>query len=174
MGEYTGGFSMPKTYVLLVDDEKEFIEAMAERLTIRGYQVFCSSTGEDALDQLGKEPDIDVAVLDLQMPRIGGIEILQEIKKIHPLVQVIMLTGHSTLSTAIEAMKLGAFDYLMKPCDTERLIVLINEAAALKKKFAAQILEARQIPYISELNREQLITIIMETAAKGRRSDPDE
>jgi DNA-binding NtrC family response regulator len=135
MGEYPGaGFAMPKAYVLLVvDDETEFIEVMAERLAIRGYQVFCSSTGEDALAQLEKETDIDVTVLDLKMPGMGGIEILAEIKKRHPLVQVIMLTGYATVPSAIESMKLGAFDYVVKPYDTERLIALINEAATTKK-----------------------------------------
>lgn len=173
-GYIPAGFAMPKTYVLLVDDETEFIEAMAERLAIRGYQVFCSSTGEDALAQLEKEPDIDVTVLDLKMPGMGGIEILDEIKKRHPLVQVIMLTGFATVPSAIETMKLGAFDYVVKPYDTERLIVLINEAAARKKNFAAQLLDARQIPYISERDREQLIAEIIEAAATGRRSEPDE
>lgn len=169
--EYPGGVAMPNTYVLLVDDETEFIEAMSERLAIRGYQVFCSSTGEDALAQLEKEPDIDVAILDLKMPVMGGIEILEEIKKRHPLVQVIMLTGYSTVSSATEAMKLGAFDYVVKPHDTERLITLINEAAARKKKYADQILKVRMIPYISERNRKQLIAEIKEAAAKGRGSE---
>lgn len=164
---------MPQTYVLLVDDEPEFLETVAERLSIRGYQVFCTSTGEDALAQLDKEADIDVTVLDLKMPGMIGLEILKEIKKRHPLVQVIMLTGYSTLSSATEAMKLGAFDYLAKPHDTEQLINLINKAAARKKKFADQILEARQSPYISDGTREELIAKITETAAKGSRRVSD-
>jgi len=173
MGKYPGGFAMPKTYVLLVDDEIDFIDAMAERLDIRGYHVIYSTTGQDALAQLENEPDIDVVVLDLKMPGMGGIEILEEIKKRHPLVQVIMLTGYSTVSSATETMKLGAFDYAVKPFDTDQLIVLINEAAARKRNFANQILEARQLPYISDQKRKQLIAEIKEAAAKGGRSAPD-
>lgn len=165
---------MPDICVLLVDDEIDFIEAMAERLVIRGYQVICSTTGPDALVQLEKKPDIDVTVLDLKMPGMGGIETLEEIKKRHPLVQVIMLTGYSTVASATEAIKLGAFDYVVKPFDTDQLISLINEAAARKRNFARQILEARQIPYISAAQREHLIAEIKEAAAKGRSIAPDD
>ena len=163
---------MPKANVLLVDDERDFIEAMGDRLEIRGYQVFRSLTGEDALANLEKEPDIDVTILDLKLPGMGGIEILTEIKKRHPLVQVIMLTGYSTVASATEAIKLGAFDYVVKPFDTDRLIALVDEAAQIKRNFVEEIRETRQIPYISERNRENLLAEIMEAAAKGKRSGP--
>lgn len=162
---------MPKVSVLLVDDEIDFVEAMGDRLDIRGYQVFRSTSGEDALAALKKHPDIDVTVLDLKLPGMGGIEILEEIKKSYPLVQVIMLTGYSTVASATEAIKLGAYDYVVKPFDTDRLIALINEAAKTKQNFVDKIRETRQIPYISERNREQLLAEIMEAAAKGKRSE---
>lgn len=174
MGEYPGGVAMAATHILLVDDEAEFVEVMAERLTIRGYHVSCCSNGMDALTQLEQHPDIDVTVLDLKMPGMGGIETLEEIKKRRPLEQVIMLTGYSTVSSATEAMKLGAFDYVVKPFDTDQLIALINEAAARRKKFTDQILEARQKPYISARKREQLIAEITEAAAKGKLRTPAE
>ena len=172
MGEYPGGVAMAATHILLVDDEAEFVEVMAERLTIRGYRVSCCSNGKDALTQLEQHPDIDVTVLDLKMPGMGGIETLEAIKKRQPLAQVIMLTGYSTVSSATEAMKLGAFDYVVKPFDNDQLIALINEAAARKKNFADQLLEARQRPYISARKREQLIAEIMEAAAKGKLHPP--
>lgn len=162
---------MPKVCVLLVDDEIDFVEAMGDRLDIRGYKVFRATSGVEALTELKKQPDIDVTVLDLKLPGMGGIEILAEIKKKYPLIQVIMLTGYSTVSSAAEAMKLGAYDYVVKPFDTDRLIALVNEAARKKRNFADKIRETRQIPFISERNREELLATIMEAAAKGGRSE---
>jgi DNA-binding NtrC family response regulator len=163
---------MAATHILLVDDEAEFVEVMAERLAMRGYNITCCSNGRDALNLLEQHPDIDVTVLDLKMPGMGGIETLEEIKKRHPFEQVIMLTGYSTVNSATEAIKLGAFDYVVKPFDTDRLIALINEAAARKKKFTDQLLEVRQIPYISADKRAQLIAEITEAAAKGKTRLP--
>jgi DNA-binding NtrC family response regulator len=84
-----------------------------------------------------------VVILDVKMPGMDGIETLREIKRNHPLVEVIMLTGHATVETAIEGMKLGAFDYLMKPCDIDLLVAKVSEAAARKRKQEEKILEAR-------------------------------
>jgi len=84
-----------------------------------------------------------VIVLDVKMPGMDGIETLREIKKKFPLVEVIMLTGHATVETAIEGMKLGAFDYLMKPCDMDELLVKVAEAKSKKNKHEQKIIEAR-------------------------------
>ena len=116
-----------KACILLVDDEKEFVEALAERLEIRDYHVTTSLSGEDAVKEL-KKYNFDVIILDVVMPGMDGIETLREIKKIKPLTEVIMLTGHATLEAAIEGLKLGALDFLLKPCETEDLIVKIDKA----------------------------------------------
>jgi DNA-binding NtrC family response regulator len=119
-----------KINVLLVDDEKNFVEFLAERLQLRDINVTIAFSGDEAIN-LVKENDFDVIVLDVQMPGKNGVETLKEIKKIDQLSQVIMLTGHATVKTAIQGMKNGAFDYLMKPTDTDELIEMMNKAYGL-------------------------------------------
>jgi len=119
-----------KINVLLVDDEKNFVEFLAERLQLRDFNVLTAFSGDEAIN-LVKENDFDVIVLDVQMPGKNGVETLKEIKKIEQLSQVIMLTGHATVKTAIQGMKNGAYDYLMKPTDTDELIEMINKAYQL-------------------------------------------
>ena len=116
-----------KIKVLLVDDEKDFIESLAERLQLRDFEVTTALNGIDALSLIQKN-DFDVIVLDVKMPGKDGIETLKEIKKTTQLSQIIMLTGNATVESAIQGMKLGAYDYIMKPTVTEDLIELINKA----------------------------------------------
>ena len=113
--------------VLLVDDEKDFIEPLAERLQLRDFNVTTASNGDDAIN-LVRVNEYDIIVLDVKMPGRDGIETLKEIKNIKQIPQVIMLTGHATVETAIEGMKIGAYDYIMKPTVTEDLVELINKA----------------------------------------------
>ena len=113
---------MPMANVLLVDDEVPFVEAMSRRLKKRDINVLTSFNGFEALDVLEEDRSVEVVILDVKMPGMDGIETLGEIRKKFPLVEVIMLTGHATVETGIEGMKLGAFDYLMKPCDMDVLI----------------------------------------------------
>jgi len=129
--------------VLLVDDEVPFVETITKRLTKRKLTVTAAHSGQDALDMLSKSNDVEVVVLDVKMPGMDGIETLQKIKSQFPLAEVIMLTGHATVESAIEGMKLGAFDYLMKPCDIETLIAKVQEAAAKKRQHEEKIIEAR-------------------------------
>ncbi len=131
-----------KTKVLLIDDEESFVAALEKRLLIRDVQVVKAYTGEDGLAKLDEEPEVDIVLLDVKMPGIDGIETLKEIKRKHPLVEVIMLTGHATVEAAIEGMKLGAFDFLMKPHDTEELLAKLAEAKAKKHSHKLKILEA--------------------------------
>ena len=104
--------------ILVVDDEKDFVEMFSLRLTRQGEKVSVAYSGQEALDLLEKNR-IDVVVLDIRMPGMDGIETLKRIKASYPLVEVIMLTGHGSTETAVEGMKAGAFDYLMKPADFE-------------------------------------------------------
>ena len=130
-----------KTRVLLVDDEKDFVETLSQRLEVRGFNVMTALGGDEALNLI-RENDFDVVILDVQMPGKNGVETLIEIKKIKPLVHVIMLTGHATVKTAIEGMKLGAFDYLMKPTETEALVDKISKARNLKAEHEERIQKA--------------------------------
>ena len=122
-----------KVRVLIVDDEEEFVQALSERLIIRDYDVTMSFRGEEAIEKI-KDYLFDVVILDVAMPGMGGIETLREIKRIRPLTEVIMLTGHATVESAIEGMKLGALDILMKPCVTEELVAKIDKAYERKAK----------------------------------------
>jgi len=121
------------TNILLVDDEKDFVEILSMRLEEAGEKVTAAYNGQMCLDILDKEP-IDVVILDIKMPGMDGINTLHKIKIMHPLVEVILLTGHGSTETAIEGMKLGAFDYLLKPADFDDLKAKL--AGARKKKEA--------------------------------------
>ena len=113
--------------LLLVDDEEEFVQSLSERLKMRDIDVTTAMSGEDAIEKV-KGGTFDIAILDVAMPGMDGIETLREIKRIKPLTEVIMLTGQATVESAIEGMKLGALDFLMKPCDIEELMTKINNA----------------------------------------------
>ncbi|MCW7753980.1 response regulator [Desulfobotulus sp. H1] len=116
-----------KLKILLVDDEEEFIVTLAERLELRGYQSTIAEDGESALAKF--DPDFfDVVVLDLMMPGIGGLDVLARLKEIRQDTPVILLTGHGSTREGMEGMRLGAFDYLMKPLHIEELVRKIDEA----------------------------------------------
>ncbi|MBW2199618.1 MAG: response regulator [Deltaproteobacteria bacterium] len=130
-----------KIRVLLVDDERDFVETLAQRLEVRDFAVTTAFGGDEALDLI-KEREFDVVVLDVLMPGKNGIETLNEIKELKPLTPVIMLTGNTTVETAIEGMKLGAYDYLMKPTETEDLVEKITKAFNLKSEHEDRIRKA--------------------------------
>jgi DNA-binding NtrC family response regulator len=134
---------MAVAHILLVDDEIPFIEAISKRLIKRNLEVNTAFSGLEALKKLDKDSTIEVVILDVKMPEMDGIETLREIKKQYPLVEVIMLTGHATVETGLEGMKLGAFDYLLKPCDMDILLEKVEEAALKKRKHEEKIIEAR-------------------------------
>ena len=134
---------MGKPFVLLVDDEVSFVETLSKRLNKRNLMVLSAFGGQEALEILGKNQTLDVVILDVKMPNMDGIETLSKIKKDFPLMEVIMLTGHATVETAIEGMKLGAFDYLMKPCDIEKLVLKVEEATQKKRDHLEKIREAQ-------------------------------
>jgi DNA-binding NtrC family response regulator len=115
--------------VLLVDDEKEFLEVLAERLEGRGLMVRTALSGPDALEELKRE-EIDMVVLDVAMPGMSGIEILSHIRQINSSIQVIMLTGQATVESGMEALELGAFNYILKPVEIDALVAQIQRAYA--------------------------------------------
>ena len=125
-----------KIKILLVDDEVDFLNAISERLALKGFDVIAASNGKDAL--ASAENDLfDVAVVDFQMPGMDGTQVLRVLKERHKYLEIIMLTGHATIDSAVESTKLGAFKYLEKPYNFEKLVEVIKEAyeARLKKKF---------------------------------------
>lgn len=130
-----------KIKLLLVDDEKDFIESLSERLQLRDFDVKTALNGDEAI-KLVSENEFDIIILDVKMPGKSGIETLKEIKNINQLSQVIMLTGHATVESAIQGMKLGAYDYIMKPTVTEDLINLINKANKIVEEHRDRIRRA--------------------------------
>ena len=118
---------MDEPTVLLVDDEKEFLDALGQRMEARGLKVESASSGPEALEKaIGQ--DYDVIVLDMMMPGMDGMETLQRLRKANPDIQVVLLTGHASLKKGIEAIKLGASDFLEKPADLDSLMTKIREA----------------------------------------------
>ena len=114
--------------VLLVDDEEVFVLNMARILETRGFDVRTAFNGRAAVAAVEREGGFHVAVLDVKMPGMDGMATLGEIKRRSPLTEVIMLTGHASVPDGARAMRQGAYDYLMKPCDTEDLVEKIREA----------------------------------------------
>lgn len=113
--------------VLLVDDEKQFLDALSQRLETRGLKVNAVTNGEAAIEQ-AKDKNFDAIIVDLAMPGIDGIETLKRIKKDRPDLEIIILTGQATVKSGIEAMKLGAEDFLEKPVDLKVLLEKISKA----------------------------------------------
>lgn len=113
--------------ILLVDDEVVFTENMSKLLTRRGHRVTAVNDGKSAIQALEAE-QFDVVVLDLKMPGMDGIATLDEIQKLGCSTQTIILTGHGTIDTAMEAIELGAYDYLSKPCEIDELVHKIEQA----------------------------------------------
>jgi DNA-binding NtrC family response regulator len=125
-----------KIKLLLVDDEVKFLESISKRLELKNFDVTTASNGQEAIASAEKGL-FDVAVVDFQMPGIDGSQVLKTLKENHKYLEIIMLTGHATIDSAVECTKLGAFKYLEKPYDFEKLVEVIKEAyeARLKKKF---------------------------------------
>jgi DNA-binding response OmpR family regulator len=119
---------MPQIKVLIIDDEMEFASTLAERLVLRNFDSTAVESGYEAMDILENGWIPDVVILDLKMPGLDGLAILDIIRGHHPEIKVIMLTGHGSTSSGITGMKKGLFDYMMKPVDIGELVARIKEA----------------------------------------------
>ena len=127
--------------ILIVDDEKDFVEMFSLRLKEAGQDVTAAYSGQECLLAL-EEKDIDVVILDIKMPGMDGIETLREIKRRFPIVEVILLTGHGAVDTAVAGLKLGAFDYLNKPANFEELLEKLEGARKRKTEQEERIRKA--------------------------------
>jgi DNA-binding NtrC family response regulator len=128
--------------VLLVDDEEEFTHILSERMKARGLTVVTAQNGRAALEKT-KEESFDAIILDMLMPEMGGIETLKRLLEISPDLQIIILTGHATVEKGVEAVKLGAMDFLEKPADIDKLMAKIKEAKAEKMVLVEKRSEAK-------------------------------
>ena len=134
---------MTEPFVMLVDDEVDFVKTTAKRLEQRNIKTIVAFSGTMCLDLLKTNQALDVIILDVKMPGMDGIDTLRNIKQISPLMEVIMLTGHATVDAAIDGMKLGAYDFLKKPCGIEELVEKIIAAAQKKQMHEDKIKSAR-------------------------------
>ncbi len=132
-----------KPRVLIVDDEDRFRSTLRKLLTVRGAEVMDVASAREAYEAIGCTP-FDVVVLDVRMPEINGIEALGEIKKRNPGIEVIILTGHASVDVAVEIMKLGGYEYLLKPCPVEELMLKIE--GAFERKTAREERAAGRSP----------------------------
>jgi len=148
---------MKQLHLLLVDDEKRFLSTTRQLLENRGVVTSTAESGREAL-RIMEEKIIDVVVLDVKMPEMDGVETLRKIKSRHPLVEVIMLTGHASVDSAVDGMRLGAFDYLLKPCNVDDMLDKVKEA--FDKKQATE-------EKIQKVNVERMISHPMAVFDKG-------
>ncbi len=118
---------MEKMRIMLVDDEERYLQTTQKLIEKKGYEVLTALSGEEALEKL-KPQNVHVVILDVKMPGMDGNQVLKAIKTLYPLVEVIMLTGHGTMDSAIDGLKSGAFDYLVKPVDIDEIIEKAMEA----------------------------------------------
>jgi DNA-binding NtrC family response regulator len=135
--------------VLLVDDEQDFLETLAERMRARGMNVSTTASAADAV-KMAEAESYDAVVLDLKMPGMDGLEVLSAIKERNPDIQVILLTGHATLEKGIEAMKMGAMDFIEKPADIQVLTEKIKQAQSQKMILVEKRLEKKIKKIIQE------------------------
>lgn len=129
---------MEKMKLMLVDDEERFLQTTKKLLEKKGYAVLTAVSGGEALEKL-KTQNVHVVILDVKMPGMDGNETLKAIKTLYPLVEVIMLTGHGTMDSAIDGLKSGAFDYLVKPADIDELLEKAIEAFEKRHKLEEKI-----------------------------------
>ena len=129
---------MEKMKLMLVDDEERFLSTTQKVLEKKGYRVLTAASGAEALEKLKKNL-IHVVILDVKMPGMDGNDVLKEIKRQFPMVEVIMLTGHATVESAVDGLKSGATDYLTKPADIEELILKAEEAFEKRQRLEEKI-----------------------------------
>lgn len=138
-------------FIMLVDDEVPFVETMAKRLATRNIETITAFSAEEGLEKLKGNQNIDVLILDVKMPGMNGLEMLKKIKTGFFRTEVIMLTGHATIEMGIDGMKLGAYDFLTKPCDIEELVSKVEEATKKKREHDEKIKEAEQKNLLKKL-----------------------
>jgi DNA-binding NtrC family response regulator len=116
-----------KIRIMIVDDEERFLNTLAQRLRLRDFEVAAFSNGQEAVETARRE-EFDLAIVDLKMPGMTGEQVLELIKEHHPLTEVIILTGHGSIPSAVHCTQVGSYNYLQKPCETDELLEVIKNA----------------------------------------------
>jgi two-component system NtrC family response regulator len=131
-----------KIRLLIVDDEERFLRTITSRLSLRNFDVTAVTSGREALKEAEQRP-FDIVLLDLKMPGMAGEEVLESLKESHPLLEVVILTGHGSIDSAVQCTRLGSHSYLQKPCDTEELLRVLKDAYTRRVQRKLQIDEQR-------------------------------
>lgn len=162
---------MPKKKInlLIVDDEEQFLESMTKWLKVRDFNVIPVNRGEKAIEAARTQP-IDIALVDLRMPGIDGEQTLKALKEEHPWMEVVILTGHGSVDSAVECTKIGAWSYLQKPCELDRLLSVLTDA--YKKRVMNKMdIEDQRMDELLEMSQYGSPTAILE---KIRELDEEE
>ncbi|MBI4880439.1 MAG: response regulator [Planctomycetes bacterium] len=139
-----------KIRLLMVDDNVKFLETVSKRLGLKDFDVTAADDGKKAIKAAGKG-EFDIALVDLRMPSLDGTEVLKVLKKKHKFLEVVVLTGHATINSAVECTKLGAFDYLEKPYEFDQLLDVLKRAYQnrLRRKFERDEKRLRDLEVLS-------------------------
>ncbi|HWP90898.1 MAG TPA: sigma-54 dependent transcriptional regulator [Thermodesulfobacteriota bacterium] len=166
---------MSKLKVLVVDDDEELVGAIKELLERRKYEVITAFSGNEALEKVSAVHDINVALLDLVMPMMDGFTLLEKIKAIHPEMSIIMITGHGTVPTAVEAIKRGASDFITKPFDKDLLLKkleIISKAHELESRISElKEMVSEKYGFEQIISGSQVMRRVFEKASAAARSD---
>lgn len=161
--------NQPKINLLVVDDEKDFLSTLSERLRHKNFEVTAASQGETAI-KAAKKAKFDVALVDLRMPEMDGVKLLQILKKKHKFLEVIILTGYGEIDSAIEATKLGAYSYLEKPFEYEKLVEVLQNAYQSKLSKKSEY-EKRRIEELQMLSMGTSPMGILKTIIRARQNN---
>jgi len=140
-----------KINLMIVDDEEEFLNAIRRSLEVRDFNVITANRGEKAIELAKKNP-VDIAIVDLKMPGIDGLETLETLKKGHPWMEIIILTGHGTIDSAVGATRSGAYSYLQKPCELDVLMKVLIKAYQ-KRVMNRQQIETKKMDELMKLSQ---------------------
>ena len=163
-----------KIKILIVDDEERFLQALAKRLQLRDFDVAAFSNGQAAVAAARKE-EFELVILDLKMPGMTGEQVLEILKKEHPLTEVVILTGHGSIPSAVQCTISGSYNYLQKPCETEELLDVLRSAYQRRVQRKLQIDPEEMENRLSVATGESPLGILrrlknMEKAGDGARS----
>lgn len=131
-----------KIHVMIVDDEERFLQTLAQRLRLRDFEVATFTNGQEAV-AAARRQDFDIAIVDLKMPGMTGEQLLEMLKSDSPLTEVVIMTGHGTIPSAVQCTQSGAFNYLQKPCETEELLEVLKNAYRNRVQRRRQIDQAK-------------------------------
>lgn len=145
--------------LLIVDDEEPFLESMKKRLEVRDFHVLCVNRGDKAIETARQHP-VDIALVDLKMPGISGEETLEALKKEHEWMEVVILTGHGSIDSAVECTRSGAYSYLQKPCELEHLLVVLKDAYKKRIMNKMKIQEAQMNEMLQKASGDSPLAIL--------------